>query len=130
MTGVELILAALAAAATAGATSAVQDAYVGLKDLLARRLHGREQAVRRLDGRVTDPGVWRARLGEDLQAVGADADEQILTAARAVLAQADPTGARAGVYNVAANHGAVGQFYAPVTFQQGASVPPVSPGTV
>lgn len=130
MTGVELILAALAAAATAGATSAVQDAYGGLKDLLARRLHGREQALRRLDGRATDPGVWQARLGEDLQAVGADADEQILAAARAVLAQADPTGARAGIYNVAANHGAVGQFYAPVTFHQGASVPPVSPGTV
>ncbi|WP_428963078.1 hypothetical protein [Micromonospora fluostatini] len=130
MTGVELIVAALAAAATAGVTSGVQDAYGGLKGLLARRLSGRDRAVRALDARETEPGVWQARLGADLRAAGADSDEQILAAARAVLVQADPAGTRAGAYTVTTNYGAVGQFHAPVTFHQGPPVPPAPPGTV
>ncbi|MEU6076640.1 hypothetical protein [Micromonospora sp. NPDC047074] len=130
MTGVELIVAALAAAATAGITSGMQDAYGGLKALLARRLSGRDRAVQALEGRETEPGVWQARIGDDLHASGADADEPVLAAARAVLARADPAGTQAGTYTVTTNHGAVGQFNAPVTFHQGPPVPPASPGTV
>ncbi|MDG4816548.1 hypothetical protein O7628_13690 [Micromonospora sp. WMMD956] len=130
MTGVELIVAALAAAATAGITSGVQDAYTGLKALLVRRLSGRNEAVRALEAEETRPRVWQALIGDDLHACGADADEQVLTAARTLLAQADPAGTRAGVYTVTNNYGAMGEFYAPVTFQQGPPVPPPSPGTV
>lgn len=130
MTGVELIVAALVAGGSAVITSGVQDAYSGLKGLLARQLSGREQAVQALEARETEPGVWQARLGEDLRACGADTDEEVLAAARAILAQADPAGTQAGVYNVTTNYGAVGQFHAPVTFQQGPPVPPASAGTV
>ncbi|MEU8048124.1 hypothetical protein AB0B71_28755 [Micromonospora echinofusca] len=130
VTGVELIVAALVAGGSAVITSGVQDAYTGLRGLLAKRLSGREQAVRALEARETEPGVWQARLGEDLRACGADADEEVLAAARTVLARTDPAGTRAGVYTVTNNYGAVGQFHAPVTFQQGPPVPPASTGTV
>ena len=132
MTGVELIVAALAAAATAGIASGTQDAYTGLKDLLVKRLAGRTGAVQALESRETDAGVWRARIGEDLTASGVAADEQILAAARAVLAQTDPVGARAGIYHVEISHsagGAGGAFYAPVTIQV-PPVPPATPGAV
>lgn len=119
MTGVELIVAALAAAATATVTSGVQDAYGGLKDLLIRRLSGRDRAVEALEARETERDVWEARLGDDLRATGAGTDEQVLAAARRVLAQADPAGTQAGTYTVTTNYGAVGQFSAPVTFHQG-----------
>ncbi|MFG3423353.1 hypothetical protein [Micromonospora sp. NPDC048063] len=124
MTGVELIVAALAAAATAGISSGVQDAYSGLKGLLVKRLAGRDRAVRTLEARETEPRVWQASIGDDLHAAGADTDEQVLAAARAVLAQADPAGTGAGIYHVTTNYGAMGQFNAPVTFQQGPPVPP------
>ncbi|WP_416901937.1 hypothetical protein [Micromonospora echinospora] len=127
MTGVELIVTALAAAATATVTSGAQDAYGTLKALLVKRLSGRNRAVDALEARETERDVWEARLGGDLRAAGADTDEQVLAAARAVLSQADPAGTRAGTYNVATNHGAVGQFYAPVTFQQTVPVPPARP---
>lgn len=130
MSGVELILAALAAAATATVTTGLQDVYGGLKMLLIRRLSGRDRAVAALEAREATREVWEARLGDDLRATGADTDEQVLAAARAVLVQADPAGSRAGNYVVTTNHGAVGQFHAPVTFHQGVPVPPSSPGTV
>lgn len=129
MTGVELIVAALAVAGTAGLTSGVQDAYAGLKGLLTRRLAGRDRAVRALEAEETEPGVWRARLADDLTASGAATDTEILAAARRLLALADPAGSQAGKYVVTTNHGAVGEFHAPVTFNQGPPVPPAAPGT-
>lgn len=131
MTGVDLIAAALAAAATAGITSGVQDAYAGLKTLLVQRLAGRPAAVEALEARETEPGVWQARLGEDLVACGATSDAQILDAARAVLAQAGPAVTYTTYNNVKENRGgAVGQFYGPVTIVPPASSPPATPGTV
>jgi hypothetical protein len=35
-------------------------------DVPAAALRGREQAVRALQAEETEPGVWQARLGEDL----------------------------------------------------------------
>ncbi|WP_051723946.1 hypothetical protein [Micromonospora chokoriensis] len=130
MTGVELIVAALAAAATAGIGSGVQDAYAGLKRLLVRRLAGRAQVVAALAADEEQPGVWQARIGDDLTASGAAFDSEVLTAARAVLRLADPIGTQAGTYTVTNNYGAVGGFHAPVTFNQGRQIPPAAPGTV
>lgn len=130
MTGVELIVAALAAAATAGITSGVQDAYLELKGLLARRLAGRRHAVAALEADETSPGEWQARIGNDLSGSGAASDGEILAAARAVLGLTDPAGMRAGTYTVTNNYGAVGEFHAPVTFNQGSQLPPAIPGTV
>jgi hypothetical protein len=86
LSGLELIAAALAAGASAGlsntATAAVQDAFNGLKQLLGRRLRGREQA---LEAAETEPGVWAALLGEELTASGATADDEVIEAAERLL---------------------------------------------
>jgi hypothetical protein len=104
VTGVEIIVAALAAGATAGVTntasSAVQDAYTGLRDALRRRLRGRGRAEEALDAQETDTGVWQARVGEDLTDSGADRDDDVLAAAQRLLALVDSAGTRAGKYTV------------------------------
>lgn len=127
MSGVELIVAALAAGASAGmtntATAAVQDAYTGLKKLLGRWVAGREQAPQVLEADETDPDVWQARLGEELTSSGAAADEQVLAAAMRLLALADPQKAKTINIKVDQNYGAVGEFSGPVTFNQGQPVP-------
>ncbi|GID98014.1 hypothetical protein ACFQFC_15800 [Amorphoplanes digitatis] len=131
MSGVELIVAALAAGASAGmtntATAAVQDAYTGLKKLLGRWVAGREQAPQVLEADETDPDVWQARLGEELTSSGAAADEQVLAAAMRLLALADPQKAKTINIKVDQNYGAVGEFSGPVTFNQGQPVPPAPP---
>lgn len=92
MSGVELIVAALAAGATAGITGiandTLRDAYAGLRNLLRRRLVGHPAAQAMLDSDETDPERWRTRLGTDLTSSGADGNAEILAAARRVLAAA------------------------------------------
>ena len=104
MTGAELIVAALAAGATAGLTNttstAIGDAYTELKNLLSRRLTGRRAAVETIDGQETDTGAWRADLGEDLSSSGAATDEEILAVARRLLTLVDPHTALDGGYRV------------------------------
>lgn len=104
MTGVEVIVAALAAGAGAGtgdaAKAAVVDAYTGLRDGLSRLLAGRVHGQDALDGVETEPGVWQARIGAVLADVGADRDAEILAAARRLLGLVDPVGSQAGRYTV------------------------------
>jgi hypothetical protein len=87
VTGVELILAALAAGAGAAAKTAAADAFAGLRD----RLAGRVQA---------EPALWPARLGADLTESGADRDAEIIAAAHRLLGLVDPVGSAAGKYVV------------------------------
>ncbi|MFE9745710.1 RIP homotypic interaction motif-containing protein [Saccharothrix saharensis] len=93
---VDLVVAALAAGATAGVTdtasAAVKDAYQGLKSLTRR-------ALRRggADEDTADPDELRAAL----VAADVDADAELLAAARAVL---ELTG-RAGTVHVHDNQG-------------------------
>lgn len=79
---VELVVTALAAGAAAGAkdtaTTAVKDAYSGLKSGV-RRLVGRDELPE-------DP----AELAEELAAANVGDDAPVLEAARAVLREADP----------------------------------------
>lgn len=113
MTGVELIVAALAAGAAAGAKdtakTAVGDAYGALKGLLRHRLAGRDEAHLALDAAETEPEVWQTRLGADLADSGADRDAEVLAAATKLLEAADPDGVRASRYRVkvAGEQGAV-----------------------
>ena len=104
MTGIEVILAALAAGAAVGAMdttkSAVMDAYVGLRDALRERLAGRQQAAEALDAVEAEPGTWRAELKPELERVAADRDTDVLTAAHQLLTLADPAGSSAGRYRV------------------------------
>ena len=148
MSEVELILTALmtgaAAGTTAAAQSAVTGAYTVLRDVLRRALirHGRLDGV--LDAVEAQPGTWQADLGRVLADAHADRDAQVLEAARALLAAADPAGWQAGKYRMAAptisgghvgdtvnqvttNSGAVGEFHASVSFGAPA-VPPAQPG--
>lgn len=134
MSSIELIVAALAAGASAGvtntATVAVQDAYAGLKGLLRPRVRGEARAA--LDADETDEGVWQARLADELQASGAAEDAQVRAAAERLLGLADP--AKAATYNitVGTSSGVVGAtFTAPVTIHHGGgAVPPAPPATV
>lgn len=131
MTGVELIISALAAGAGAGVTDtisgAIVDAYSGLKQLLGRRLADRQRATEALDGQETESGMWQALIGPDLREVGADQDEEILAAAQRVL-----EAVRTNTYTVKVdtNYGAAGVFTAPITITNHLPYPPASPETV
>jgi hypothetical protein len=105
VTGVELIVAALTAGATAGITdttsSLIRDSYGELRELLHHRFAGRtERAIQALDMTDADPAVWRAHVGADLIACGTDRDEEVLAAAARLLAELDPDGASVGKYRV------------------------------
>ncbi|MER7459129.1 hypothetical protein [Micromonospora sp. NPDC126480] len=131
MDEINVIVAALAAGATAGvsgtATEAVKDSYQLLKASLRRRFTGRNTALEQLTTDETEPGVWQARIGRDLYDTGAVADPQVLAAARELLTLADP--ARAAQLNITVDtvNGAVGSFHAPVTFDQRTQLPPAPP---
>jgi hypothetical protein len=126
-----MIVAALAAGASAGmsatATNAVKDLYALLKTLIHRRFTGREDARRELEADQTEPGVWQTRLGQDLHDSGAATDQQILDVARQLLATADPDQAARMNITVDTNHGAIGEFHAPITFDQRSQLPPTPP---
>lgn len=105
MTGLELIVTALAAGASAGvsgaATQAVQDSYIGLKALVLRALQGRGDVtaeIETLDAEQAAPGVWRTRIGAVVTASGAADDETVLAAARGLLEAVEK--ARLGGYRV------------------------------
>ncbi|MEV4344779.1 hypothetical protein AB0J83_09910 [Actinoplanes sp. NPDC049596] len=129
MSAVEIVAAALAAGAGAGlkdtASAAVADAYAELKRMLRPWVRG--EARQALETDETEPGVWEARIGEELTASGAADDEEVLALARRLLAAADPEKAKSFSINVGTNHGAVGEFNAPVTFNQGQPLPPAGP---
>jgi hypothetical protein len=102
---ISLILTALAAGAAKGsgesATSAVKDAYTGLRDALRRRFADKPAARSALEQYAAEPDDdWRATLETFLARAGADRDEAILAAAAAVMNGLDPEGARAGTYVV------------------------------
>ncbi|MFJ2937889.1 hypothetical protein ACIO8G_34625 [Streptomyces sp. NPDC087219] len=105
MTGVEVIVAALAAGAAAGFTDTVSDAvrqsYTSLRELVRRRLEVRgDAAVQVLDAEEVEPDVWQAQLGEHLVMAGADRDEQILRAAEMLLVQMEAQGSPVSKYAV------------------------------
>lgn len=136
MSGLELIVAALAAGAAAGVTDTagdvIRDSYAGLKSLLAKRLQSRKKTHEALKADTVDPDVWRERIGADLTASGADSDEEVLAAARRLLALTERASDRAGSSTVIENnYGPSGTFNAPVSpvynFNFG---PPTPPGTV
>jgi hypothetical protein len=101
---IALIVTALAAGAIAGAegtaSTAVKDAYGGLKDLIKRYLSGRQSGEIALERHETRPDAWRGALEDELAAVNADADQKILHAARRVMELLDSEGSSAGKYRV------------------------------
>jgi len=107
MDPVTLIVAALVAGAAAGlkdsASSAVKDAYNGLKGLARRRLAGRPGGELVLARHEQDPQVWYKPLVQELTEAGADVDPALVTAAQALMQLLDAAGSAAGRYQVTAS---------------------------
>jgi hypothetical protein len=101
MDPLSLIVGALAqGAATAlseTASDAIRKTYRGLVSLVKRRLGRSEDLV---DEHAEDPEVWQRPLEKKLREAGAEHDEELINAARALMEQLDPVGAQIGKYNV------------------------------
>src|SRR5439155_27188274 len=71
-----------------------------LKSLIRRRIHGRKEAEVAFNQHEVQPDVWEPALRYQLAQTGADRDEEILEAARLLMALVDPPGAAEGKYQV------------------------------
>jgi hypothetical protein len=104
MDPITLIVTALAAGAALGlkesASSAVRDAYAGLKALVKRRLAGRPDAELVLSRHEEAPEMWQAPLMAELSDASADRDADLVKAAQTLMILVDEVGARAGKYTV------------------------------
>jgi hypothetical protein len=104
MDPITLIVTALAAGAALGitdtASSAIKDAYAGLKALVRKRLGGRPGAELVLARHEQAPQTWRAPLMAELDEAGAGHDTDLVAAAEALMHLVDEAGARAGKYTV------------------------------
>lgn len=104
MDPITLIVTALAAGAAMGtkdvASSAVKDAYAGLRALVKKRLGGRPDGELVLARHQEGPDTWRAPLMAELDQAGAGRDASLVAAAEALMRLVDQAGARAGKYNV------------------------------
>src|SRR6266576_194233 len=104
MDPITLIVTALAAGAALGlkdtASSAVKDAYAGLKALARKRLAGRPDADVVLCRHEKAPPTWQAPLMAELDEAGAARDRDLVAAAQALMSLVDAAGAGAGKYTV------------------------------
>jgi len=104
MDPISAILAALVAGAAAAAKetadTAIKEGYESLKSLLKRKLFGKALATAAVDAHSDDPKAAETVLRPALKDSGADADAQLLEAARALLAKADPDGKVAARYQL------------------------------
>jgi type VI protein secretion system component VasK len=111
MDPVTRVVAALAAGAARGAgeaaTTAVKDAYQGLKRLVSARFAGRKAAEVALTEHEADPETWRAPLATELVRTAAVDDPRVIEAAQRLMALLDEAGSKAGKYTVDL-HGAQG----------------------
>jgi hypothetical protein len=109
MDPVSLIIAAITAGAAAAlkdtAGAAIKDAYSGLRLLIKRRLGGGPAADAEVESVERQPRSDASSLKAQLEAAGAAGDAELLRAARALLEQVDPEGARGGKYNVTVTGG-------------------------
>ena len=102
MDPVTLIVAALVAGAADVATSAIKDAYTGLKNLLKAKFAGKPAAEVALAEHEKSPEAWEAALKQQLVETGADQDETIQAAAEVLLKEVPP-GTRVGNATVTVN---------------------------
>lgn len=104
MDPITLIVTALAAGAALGvkdtASSAVEDAYAGLKALVRKRLGDRPDGELVLARYEQAPETWRAPLMAELDQAGAGNDSSLVAAAVALMRLVDEAGQRAGKYAV------------------------------
>lgn len=117
MDPVSVIEAALVAGTAKGvgesAAMAVREAYESLRSTLLSRLGGGASTEMVLTEHEADPKTYAAPLRKKLEVAGVPKlgeEDELIRAARAVLAAADPEGTRSGRYligSVSADHGGV-----------------------
>jgi hypothetical protein len=108
MDPVTLIVAALAAGASAGVIDALKDdakeaaktAYRKVHDLVTLRFRGNRGAELVLAEHRADPATYRAPLAKKLTEAGAANDADLVTAAEALMKLLDEPGAKSGKYDV------------------------------
>jgi hypothetical protein len=108
MEPITLILAALAAGASAGTIDALKDdakekakaAYARLRGLVERRVSGRPHGKLALAEYGSAPQKWEALLAAELTEAGAAHDDALVAEAKALMELVDQPGARSGKYNV------------------------------
>jgi len=104
MDPITAILAALAAGAAAAAketgSSVIKDAYEGLKGLLKRKLAGKTLASAAVEAHAAEPAPAEVVLRPALKEVVVDRDDEILAAAKSLLALADRDGSVARRYSL------------------------------
>jgi hypothetical protein len=108
MDPITLIVAALAAGASAGAIDALKDdvkesaraAYGRLRDLVRRRFRGNTSAEVILAEHEADPRIYEAPLAKKLAEAGAGDDTELVAVAKALMELVDQKGAKSGKYNV------------------------------
>lgn len=94
MAGISLILAALVAGAGTGvgsvAAKSIQDAYEALREALKRKLADDPEAEAAIEGYLAAQDGCEELLRAALQMAEADRDEDIMSAAMAIVGTADP----------------------------------------
>lgn len=113
MDPITLIISALAAGAASGAIDGLKDtakdaataAYAKLRGLVQRRFAGRPDGELALDRYQAAPKKWEGLLTAELTEAGADTDQDLLDAAKALMDLVDRAGASRGKYNVTISGG-------------------------
>ncbi len=108
MDPITLIVAALAAGASAGALDALKDntkdaakaAYGRVLELVKRRFNGNAKAEETLADHQDDPDTYAKPLAKQLTEAGAADDNELVAAAQALMDIIDQAGAKSGKYNV------------------------------
>lgn len=103
-----LVVAALAAGASAGTLDALKDdvkdkakaVYITLRGLATKRVAGIRGAELALAEHESDPVTWGIPLVKKLGEAGAADDAELVAAAKALLDLIDASGACVGKYNV------------------------------
>jgi len=109
MDPVSVVLAALAAGATAAAqdttSQAVKDAYASLKALVKKRFEKQPHAEMTLAEYEKDTDTWEKPLQKSLVETGVDQNEAVVRQAQQVLKLVHPQQASQGKYNVQIGEG-------------------------
>jgi hypothetical protein len=104
MEPISLILAALAAGASAGISGtmsrAVEDAYASLKAKVVQALRGDHESLKVLEQHDARPQLFRDQMGQIVSSRGLHEDADLLRAAQSFLAGLDPAGAAKGRYSI------------------------------